>query len=121
MTERAAGQRLDRAIRAATLRRPGLTVTGLARAAAIQRDTVYKWFEGNTAPRTAELARVADVLDVPLAELLNAYQGREPPALAPTLSPELLDAIEERVRRGFRDELEAVWQRALASREGGHA
>ena len=113
LSRRAAGHRLEQAIRAAMLRRK-LTVVGLARAAGIQRDTLYNWFEGKTAPRTAELGRVADVLGVSVGELLRAYQGL--PAEAMTLPPEVVEALETRIRRVVREELEAALRSALVFR-----
>lgn len=132
-----AGRRLESAIRAAMLAHtPRLTVVGLARGAGVQRDTLYDWFTGKSTPETSTLTAVAQVLDVQMSSLLDAYQGRQPDltVLGPdgqvlgvaevkgqtgaTLPPELLDQIEERMRRAFREELVAALERIREEQQG---
>lgn len=73
------GRRLESAIRAAMLAHaPRLTIVGLAKSAGVQRDTLYDWFTGKSAPETSTLTAVAQVLDVQMSSLLDAYQGRQP-------------------------------------------
>jgi transcriptional regulator with XRE-family HTH domain len=66
-----AGERLRAAVNAARGRR---TVKQVAEDAGVLRQTLYKWFEGGT-PRLPELRAVARVLGVPLASLVEVWDG----------------------------------------------
>ena len=50
------------------------TVVDLSARAAVSRNTLYAW--GVTAPKYGELSKVAGVLDVPMAYLVDALEGR---------------------------------------------
>jgi hypothetical protein len=69
--DEAAGRRLQAAI---TTARGQRTVTEVATAAGVLRQTLYKWFGGGT-PNLIELRKVARQLDMPVASLVSAWDG----------------------------------------------
>lgn len=100
MTEKVAGngRALERAVKLLLAQRQDFqSIRGLARAAGIQANTLTNWFAGKTSPQSAVLQKVAETLDVPVAALWDAYEGREPVVGVPD---DLLGAIERAVERG---------------------
>jgi CBS domain-containing protein len=55
-------------------------IAGLSKLAGVSRATLYAWFRGETVPDTKSLARLAAILDMPLAELVGTVQA-DPGAL----------------------------------------
>ncbi|MBX3031461.1 MAG: helix-turn-helix transcriptional regulator [Chloroflexi bacterium] len=109
------GRRLERYMKS-LFRRDGVKdVTDLAKKAGISRDTPYNWWTGETVPRSGEMVKVARELNVPVDHLWAAYEGRP---IAPEISADLLDAIEDRMRRAFREELRAVLDELRGSGPG---
>lgn len=49
-------------------------IAGLSKLSGVSRATVYAWFRGETVPDTKSLARLATILDMPLAELVGTVQ-----------------------------------------------
>lgn len=88
----AAGSRLRRAIRQAMLSRNIPSIHALASASSISYGLLYDWFAGSVTPSTQSLARLGEVLGVPAAELLAAYEGRE------SLPSTVLDALNAQTR-----------------------
>ncbi len=80
---------LKRTIRTARERQGITSDLQLASKAGVSYDTLMNWWSGRTTPRPAELKKVADVLDVRLVDLMDAYEGRDPEP------PSLVDAIRE--------------------------
>ena len=78
MADKAAGDRLKRAIHVARARANILYDTDLAVRADVSYDTLMNWFAGKTVPRGAELRRVGQTLGVSYADLMAAYEGLEP-------------------------------------------
>ena len=89
-----------------------------------------QWWTQGVTPEGATLNRVADALEVDVAELWRAYQGRYPegeehrPGHArvtepAALDPAILDELERRIRRAFREELEAAIRRVTEGAEQG--
>lgn len=68
-------------------------IAGLSKVSGVSRATMYSWFRGETAPDTKSLSRLASVLDISTAELVDAI-GAE--AGAPIdQAPPVTGAIEE--------------------------
>ena len=80
-----------------------MSVSALAREASVQRSDIYRWWRGEQRPSRNTLARVAAALEVDAATLRTALG--DPPS---KVTPALIDEIEERVRRAFREELRAA-------------
>ena len=49
-------------------------IAGLSKLSGVSRATLYAWFRGETVPDTKSLARLANILDMPLAELVGSVQ-----------------------------------------------
>ena len=103
----------------------------LARAAGVRPNTLVDWWSVGKVPSEAALLQIATALDVPLSDLLDAYQGRVVRAsdsgrgsdsgnvtVTPGLDAALLAELEERMRRAFREELEAALERIAAEQRG---
>jgi transcriptional regulator with XRE-family HTH domain len=78
MADRAAGDRLKRAIHVARARANILYDTDLSVRAGVSYDTLMNWYAGKTVPRGAELRRLGQTLGVSYADLMAAYEGLEP-------------------------------------------
>lgn len=63
----------------------------LATRAGVHLETLQNWMYGKTTPRPHQLSKVAQVLDIPMADLAAVYEGRD------ILPPPLQDAIRELV------------------------
>lgn len=100
MTDQAAGGRLKQAIHVARARANIAYDTELALRSGVSYDTLMNWYGGKTVPRGAELRKVAHVLGVAYADLMAAYEGRdpEPPPLTDAIR-ELVASVEELVSR----------------------
>jgi hypothetical protein len=85
------GPALKQAIHIARARASISSDMQLALRAGVHYDTLMNWYAERTAPRGHELSKVAAVLDVPLADLLAAWEGRAPDP------PELHESIRELV------------------------
>ena len=93
-SDEAKGARLERAIRTAMLKQGGeQTVMGLCAAARINRNTIYEWFTGKAVPSARALGRVAKIIEVPIRDLWDAYEGR------PTTPASVEEAIYALIRR----------------------
>ena len=80
---------LKRAIRAARNRADMKSDQELALRAGVHLHTIQNWMYGKTVPRPSELAKVAQALDMSMADLMAVYEGRDPEP------PSLQDAIRE--------------------------
>lgn len=83
----------------------------LAEVAGVSANTLSGWFTGKVGPTIDTLGRIADPLGVPPWALLDVYRGRmtiQKLMQMRVLSTDVLDEIESRVRRAFREELRAV-------------
>jgi hypothetical protein len=78
---RQAGQRLKRAIHVARSQSPYTSDMAMAIAAKVHYDTLMNWFSGRTVPRPSAIKQVADVLGIPYADLMAAYEDRAPAAV----------------------------------------
>jgi hypothetical protein len=107
------GQALKQAIHVARARASITSDMQLALRAGVHYDTFMNWYSDRTTPRAHELSKVARVLDVPLADLLAAWEGRdvEPPALHESIR-ELV--AELRASRASQDATTAALMHALA-------
>ena len=97
------GMRLERFIRSRWEHEPG-GIRGLAEAAGVSSDALYKWFRGDSDPSLEALGRLAEVLGVKRYELVAVYDGDRPPVdlgavLDPDLRSQLLDLIADEVAR----------------------
>lgn len=105
---------LKRAIRAARSRAGIESDQELALRAGVHLQTLQNWMYGKTTPRPHELSKVANLLNVPMADLMAIYEGR---AVEP---PPLQDAIRELVeemrleRREIRQLITLISQRMIA-------
>lgn len=82
-------EELKRAIRS-WRNRAGITSDQeLALRAGVHVQTLQNWMYGKTTPRPDQVSRVAQVLNVPMADLMAIYEGR------PIEPPPLQDAIRE--------------------------
>ena len=87
-----AGRRLERHIRGVLSQSTRLrTITDLIEASGVSRNSIYAWFAGEQEPGGRSMAKVAEALDLPVAELWRVYQGQEEPA------PELVDVVRDMV------------------------
>lgn len=83
-----AGRRLQSLVREAIGRSSSLdNISDFCRAANLNRNTVYAWFSGRAVPSPAALARAAAALEVPIADLYAAWEGR---AAMPTTTEGLI-------------------------------
>lgn len=82
---------LKRALRAARSNAGIRSDQELALRSGVHLQTLQNWMYGKTTPRPSELSKVAAVLDVPFADLMAIYEGRDPEP------PPLQDAIRELV------------------------
>jgi len=114
LADRAAGQRLKRAIHVARARANVLYDRDLATRAHVSYDTLMNWYGGKTVPRGEELRRVALFLGVKYSDLMAAYEGveAEPPALTEVLR-ELVTEL--RLSRAQQDEATMAILRALGA------
>lgn len=71
------GQLLEVTMRAGMARIRGMTMSRLARESGVSRGTFYLWFTNQQTPSTWTLERVGKVLEIPIRDLWDAYQGRE--------------------------------------------
>lgn len=57
-------------------------IAGLAKVSGVSRATLYAWFRGESTPDVKSLARLANVLELPVEELVASVQGlpAHPPA-----------------------------------------
>lgn len=107
------GQSLKSAIHVARARASIPSDMQLALRAGIHYDTLMNWYGGRTVPRPAELLKVASVLDVSLADLMGAYEGR--PSEPPPLHESIRELVAElRAQRVSHDQAMAGLTRALA-------
>lgn len=92
--DKAAGERIKRAIHVQRARANILYDTDLANRAGVSYDTLMNWFGGKTVPRGAELRRVAQTLGTTYADLMAAYEGTdtEPPELTAVIR-ELIEEL----------------------------
>lgn len=99
---------LKRAIRAARQKQGIESDQQLALAAGVHLQTLQNWMYGKTTPRPHELSKVAAVLDVPLADLMAVYEGRdpEPPPLQDAIRELVEEMREDRTQR--HDEMNAM-------------
>jgi transcriptional regulator with XRE-family HTH domain len=128
MTDRTAGPktlsggtRLKQAIHQARALTEITSDTSLALKAGVHYDTLMNWYAERTVPRPAELKKVADVLGVRMADLMDVYEGRDPrpPALEDAIA-ELVDELrvfvhEARLSRVQSDESTSAILRALGA------
>ena len=54
-------------------------IAGLSKLSGVSRATLYAWFRGETVPDTKSLARLAAILEMPLAELVGTVQAEPGP------------------------------------------
>ncbi len=97
------GMRLERYIRSRWEHEPG-GIRGLAEAAGVSSDALYKWFRGDSEPSLDALGRLARVLGVKRYEIVAVYDGDRPPVdlgslLDPDLRAQLVDLIATEVER----------------------
>lgn len=71
------GRHLENAMRAAMANIKGMNFSRLARESGVSRGTFYLWFTNEQQPSTWTLGRVAKVLDVPVRDLWDIWEGRE--------------------------------------------
>lgn len=88
---------LKRAIRTARSQMGIKSDQELALMSGVHLQTLQNWMYGKTTPRPSELSKVAHVLDIPMADLMAVYEGRE---IQP---PPLHEAIRELVAELSRD------------------
>ena len=126
------GQRLKRAIHIARARAGITSDMKLSIASGVHYDTLMNWYGDKTVPRPAEVKKVAEALGEPFANLMAAYDGREPEPLPLTdavtglvtevrsLVGEMRrDRIEDEKRRAQQDEMNVTILRALGALAGG--
>ena len=88
-----------------------LNVSAISRGASLDPTTIYAWWKGKQTPRWSSLRAIAPLLqDVAPEDLADAWGlplSSEPEASVASivLTPEILDALEERFRRVVREEL----------------
>jgi AcrR family transcriptional regulator len=71
------GRLLEATMRAGMARIRGMTMSRLAREAKVSRGTFYLWFTNQQTPSSWTLERVGKILNIPIRDLWDAYQGRE--------------------------------------------
>jgi transcriptional regulator with XRE-family HTH domain len=89
-----------RALRIAMERAGIRSVVELAERSYVSRNTIYAW--GTSSPHLGELSKVAGVLDVPTAYLVDALEGRlwpDPQTREPITYREAVEAEVERAVR----------------------
>jgi AcrR family transcriptional regulator len=96
LTDETQGRLLERRMRAAMAEIRGMTMSRLARESGVSRGTFYLWFTGQQEPSTWTLGRVSKVLEVPVRDLWDAYEGRE---ATPTSTEEAIDRLIGRLDR----------------------
>lgn len=84
-------EELKRALRAARSNAGIKSDQELALLSGVHLQTLQNWMYGKTTPRPSELSKVAATLDVPFADLMAIYEGRNPEP------PPLQDAIRDLV------------------------
>lgn len=90
------GAALKQAIRTARARSAYNSDMALSVAAGVHYDTLMNWYADRTTPRPAEVRKVAAALQVPYADLMAAYEGRDPePAPLQDAIRELVDELRE--------------------------
>ena len=89
---------LKRAIRSARSEAGIRSDQELALKAGVHIQTIQNWMYGKTTPRPSELEKVAQALDMSMADLMAIYEGRDPapPALQDVMR-ELTDEIHQLV------------------------
>lgn len=99
---------LRQAIRIAMTRKRIPSVVELVRVSDVSRNTIYSWETGAHPPRIGELSKVAGALDVPMAYLIDAYEGNLWPD--PQTREALPDAesVQEQVERLVRATLDRI-------------
>lgn len=85
------GRALKIAIHTARARAEITSDSALALKAGVHYDTLMNWYSERTTPRPHELSKVARALDVPLNDLMAAWEGR------PIEPPPVQDAMRELV------------------------
>lgn len=97
------GQALKQAIHVARAKTDMTSDMALSIRAHISYDTLMNWFGDKTVPRPFEVSKVAKALNVPMADLLAAWEGR--PIEPPPLHDAIRELIEElRLSRAQQDE-----------------
>jgi len=78
-------------------------IAGLAKVSGVSRATIYSWFRGETAPDVRSLARLANVLELPVEDLVASVHGLAEPrpaalaaASAPMMAPQPQGIAERR-------------------------
>lgn len=114
-------EELKRAIRTARLNAGITSDQELALRSGVHVQTIQNWMYGKTTPRPDQVSRVAAVLDVPMADLMAIYEGRQiqPPPLQDALR-ELVAAIyasveESRLSRAAEEEATVALLQALGA------
>jgi lambda repressor-like predicted transcriptional regulator len=117
------GQALKQAIHVARAKTDMTSDMALSIRAGVHYDTLMNWFGDRTVPRPHEVSKVAKVLNVPMADLLAAWEGRD--VEPPPLQDAIRELIEEmRLSRAQQDEATMALLRAVGAltREApGHA
>lgn len=115
------GQALKQAIHVARARTDMTSDMALATRAGVHYDTLMNWFGNRTVPRPHEVSKIARALNVPMADLLAAWEGRdlEPPPLQDALR-DLVGEIsaliaESRLARAQQDEATMALLRAVGA------
>ena len=89
---------LKRTIRAARSNANIKSDQELALRSGVHLQTIQNWMYGKTTPRPSELAKVAQALDMSMADLMAVYEGRDPqPQPLQDAVRELTDAVRELV------------------------
>ncbi|HEV8282343.1 MAG TPA: helix-turn-helix transcriptional regulator [Candidatus Limnocylindrales bacterium] len=115
------GAALKRAIHVARARTDYTSDMALAKAAGVHYDTLMNWFADKTTPRPFEVRKVAVTLGVSMADLLAAWEGRDPdPPPVQDAIRELVDELrafvsESRMARAQQDEATMAILRALGA------
>lgn len=112
------GQRLKRAIHIARARAGIVSDMRLSILADVHYDTLMNWYSDRTVPRPNEVRKIAVALAEPFANLMAAYEGRdpEPPPLMDRISDlaEAVQALAGEIRRDrIEDEKRRVQQDAM--------
>lgn len=80
---------LKRTIRAARSHQNIKSDMELSLRAGVHLQTIQNWMYGKTTPRPSELSKVAQALDMSMADLMAVYEGRDPEP------PPLQDAVRD--------------------------
>lgn len=84
------------------------TIVDLVERSHVSRNTIYGWTAGKRTPQFAQLSAVAGALDVPMAYLVDAYEGRlwpDPQTREPHADQ---GAVEDQVRQLVREAVERI-------------